>query len=121
MINPMSRKHHTGYFVQGQFVRRGSPAELALSVGAAPSKTQLKKASEARQQLGEKLAALTPTAWAKLDLPQTLVDALQDCQAITARAARRRQYQLIGKLMHLVDVDALRAQMQQHLLLPKPK
>ena len=45
----------------------------------------------------------------RIDLPETLLAAVRDCQKITAHGARRRQMQYIGKLMRGVDEEPIRA------------
>lgn len=68
-----------------------------------PSKTQLKRESDALQKLGEDLLTLPDSRLNALDMPETLRFALRDCKKITAHGGRRRQLQYIGKLMRQVD------------------
>nr|WP_164504255.1 ribosome biogenesis factor YjgA [Nitrosomonas sp. HPC101] len=68
-----------------------------------PSKTRLKQEMHALQALGERLVELEPARIAELDLPEKLIDALQEARKITSHGARRRQMQFIGKLMRTVD------------------
>lgn len=84
-----------------------------LNPDSPPSKTRRKQAMDELQTLGEQLAEL-PTdrlkkILAKLDLSETLADALRECQRITAHGARRRQLQYIGKLMRDADPAPIRA------------
>lgn len=80
---------------------------------ATPSKTRKKQAMEELQSLGEQLAELPgdrlKKILAKLDLPETLADALRECQRITAHGARRRHLQYIGKLMRDTDPAPIQA------------
>jgi ribosome-associated protein len=69
----------------------------------APSKTRRKKEMHARQDMGERLAELDPKRLATFDLPEALVDAINDVRRMRAHGARRRQMQLIGKLMREID------------------
>ena len=91
------------------------PAELAknASVGPldedgvpiydGPSKTQLKRESAALQNLGAALVELPADRLKKIDMPENLLVALLETQRIHAHGARKRQMQLVGKLMRGVD------------------
>lgn len=68
-----------------------------------PSKTREKKEMHARQEIGERLAQLDPRSLSMFDLPEGLMDAINDARSMRAHGARRRQMQLIGKLMREVD------------------
>jgi ribosome-associated protein len=68
-----------------------------------PSKTRVKQAMHALQELGEQLAKLDPAKISELDLPENLTEALLAARKMTKHGARRRQMQLIGKLMRSVD------------------
>ena len=74
----------------------------------APSKTQLKRESDALQALGKELLAMPDSRLNLLDLPETLRFALRDGKKITANEGKRRQLQYIGKLMRKVDAEPLR-------------
>ncbi len=69
-----------------------------------PSKTRRKKEMHALQDIGERLVEIDLKRLHELDLPETLADAIVEARRIRAHGARRRQLQLIGKLMR--DVDA---------------
>jgi ribosome-associated protein len=73
-----------------------------------PSKTRRKEASHDLQLLGAALVELSDERLAGLGLTEPLLDALQAYRRIRSHEARRRQMQLIGKLMRLADVDAAR-------------
>lgn len=113
----MPRKPTKGYFVRGQFVAAGSELdqelkrELKGSVDM--SKTDLKKHSERLQALGEALLTLRGDLMARVreqhDLPDKLIDALDEAQRITNFEGRRRQMQYIGKLMRKLDDEAVAA------------
>lgn len=70
---------------------------------SAPSKSRKKRDVEALQDLGVQLVALSPDRLKKIDLPENLRDAVREAQRITSHGARRRQFQLIGKLMREID------------------
>jgi ribosome-associated protein len=73
-----------------------------------PSKTQRKQEMNALQQLGEELLRLAPAQLDRLELPESLRDALRQAAQITAHEGRRRQIQYIGRLMRQVDPEPLR-------------
>jgi len=77
-----------------------------------PSKTQRKRDSLALQDLGQELTRLTAQQLAELDLPDRLVDAVLAAQHISKFGALRRQIQYIGRLMHEVDAEAIRARLR---------
>lgn len=72
------------------------------------SRSQLKRESSALQALGEELAALDPASFAQIPLAGPaegdLRQAVADLRAMTSHEARRRQLQLLGRLMR--DIDA---------------
>lgn len=68
------------------------------------SKSEKKRQMHALQNMGEQLVALTPAELAKIELPETLLDALLIAKRVTAHEGRRRQMQYIGKLMRDVDI-----------------
>ncbi|MEJ7930917.1 ribosome biogenesis factor YjgA [Ramlibacter sp. AN1015] len=108
----MSRKPKRGYFVRGQFVAEGSELDQQLKAelkGSDISKTDLKRESEQLQKLGESLMTLSSDRLQALQLPEKLVDALDEARRITNFEGRRRQTQFIGKLMRLLDEDTLQA------------
>ncbi len=76
--------------------------------GLPPSRTQLKREAEALQALGEELVELRPAQLAEVPLSEELAEAVRLAQRITAKGGRRRQLQLIGKLMRRVDPDPIR-------------
>jgi ribosome-associated protein len=74
-----------------------------------PSKTRRKQASHDLQSLGEALLELGDDHLASLGLGEGLVDAIRASRRIKSHEARRRQMQLIGKLMRSADVELARA------------
>lgn len=73
-----------------------------------PSKTRLKQASHALQDLGEAVVALPDARLADLPVPESLVDAIRQYKKTRTHEGRRRQMQYIGKLMRLCDVEPMR-------------
>lgn len=74
-----------------------------------PSKTKIKEQMNDLQDLGNELVKLGKEKLAKLDLPQSLLEAIKEAKRLTANGAIRRQSQYIGKLMRNgIDADDLR-------------
>lgn len=72
-----------------------------------PSKSQRKRDMLALQALGRQLVDLADGTLKKLELPESLAEAISETRKLKSREARRRHLQLIGKLMRTVDVEAL--------------
>jgi ribosome-associated protein len=108
----MSRKPKKGYFVKGEFVAEGSELDLQLraeQTGGEASRTELKRESTELQKLGEALLTLRGDLMARLDLPESLLTALDQVKRITNFEGRRRQMQYVGKLMRAQDEETLQA------------
>ncbi|MCL1916487.1 MAG: DUF615 domain-containing protein [Desulfovibrionaceae bacterium] len=71
------------------------------------SRSQKKRESAALQSLGEELARLPHEQLPALALPPELEEALRLLPTINAHEARRRQKQLIGRLMRLLEEDEI--------------
>ncbi len=76
------------------------------------SKSQRKREMAELQRLGERLVALTPARLQSLPLSPRLADAIREARRIKSHEARRRQLQLVGKLMRDVDASHIREQLQ---------
>lgn len=74
-----------------------------------PSKSAMKRANLALQQLGEDLTRLGPSELEALPLDERLLEAVIEARQMKSHSALRRQRQLIGKLMRTADADAIRA------------
>jgi len=72
------------------------------------SRTQKKKEDRRLQQLGESLAALSPDQLDRIEMPETLREAVRFARGIKSRGARRRQFQYIGVLMRGIDASSIR-------------
>ncbi len=83
-----------------------------------PSKTRMKQASHELQDLGEALVAFPDHRLEPLGLSEPLLDAVRACRGMRSHEARRRQMQLIGKLMRSVDVEPIRAAIAESQLGP---
>ena len=77
--------------------------------GATPSKSQRKRDMLALQVIGESLLPLADDRLQRLPISPELIDAVRLAREIRAHEGRRRQMQLIGRLMREIDADALRA------------
>lgn len=108
----MPRKSSRGYYVRGQFVTAGSEEDLQFKAemkGRDTSRADKKRESEALQALGEALLSLRGDLFARLELPESLTEALTEARRITDFEGRRRQMQYVGKLMRKLDDDAVQA------------
>jgi ribosome-associated protein len=72
------------------------------------SKTQRKKAMHDLQDLGAQLVQLPFERLAELQLPEVLLDALDEYRRTRSHEGRRRQMQYIGKLMRQADEASIR-------------
>ena len=107
----MSHKPHKGYYVNGEFVLAASNADQRarseLQENSAPSRTELKNASEKSQKIGEQLLVLPEHLITQLPLPEALEEAIHEAKRITKLGARRRQTKLIGKMIRRLEPEAL--------------
>jgi ribosome-associated protein len=103
----MSRKPKKGYYVKGVFVAEGSERDLELKAELKgtwdSTRTDLKKESDALQDLGEQLLGLRTKLLERLQLPEKLMDAFAEHKRLTNFEAKRRQMQFIGKLMRKLE------------------
>jgi ribosome-associated protein len=79
------------------------------------SKTRKKKDMLALQDLGVKLVELNEQQLLTMQLPESLLDAVQDARRLTKHEARRRQMQYIGRLMRDIDAAPIRDRLEQWL------
>jgi ribosome-associated protein len=87
--------------------RPHSPVLSTADVPLTPSKTQRKRDAHALQALGVQLVALSTAQLARLDLPESLHEAVVAAQRMRAHGARTRQMQSIGTLMRQLDPRVL--------------
>jgi ribosome-associated protein len=78
-----------------------------------PSKSQLKRESTALQDMGTQLVELSASQLDKIAMPDALRIALREAQRITKNGAIRRQRQYIGKLMRDVDIEPIKAALDE--------
>ncbi|WP_310626780.1 ribosome biogenesis factor YjgA [Limnohabitans sp.] len=115
----MSRKPKKGYFVRGQFVAEGSELDLELKAERKGteglSRTDRKKDSDDRQDLGVELLTLRTELIERLNtqghMTEQLREALAEARRITNFEGKRRQMQYVGKLMRKLSeasIDAVK-------------
>jgi ribosome-associated protein len=83
-------------------------AEDAFGEDSRPSKSARKRHMHGLQDLGQELTELPASRVAALALPEPLRDALAEYRRIRSHEGRRRQMQLIGKLMRQADEAPIR-------------
>ncbi len=113
----MSRKPKKGYFVRGQFVAEGSELDLELKAELKGteglSRTDRKKDSDDRQDLGVELLTLRSELIARLNtqghMTDQLREALAEARRITNFEGKRRQMQYVGKLMRKLSEESIEA------------
>jgi len=111
----MSRKPKKGYFVRGQFVAEGSELDLELKAELKGteglSRTDRKKDSDERQDLGVEMLTLRNDLSERLHaqghVTDQLREALAEARRITNFEGKRRQMQYVGKLMRKLSEDAI--------------
>ena len=64
-----------------------------------PSKTEMKRQSDALQALGQELVESPRDRVKRVPMPEDVLDAILECQNIKNHEGRRRQMQFIGKKM----------------------
>lgn len=72
------------------------------------SRSELKREAESLQVLGTKLIDLRPDQLKKIEIDETLRDAVEEAKRLKPRSnALKRQRQYIGKLMRYEDADTI--------------
>ncbi len=71
------------------------------------SKSAVKREMTALQKLGEELVNLSPAKLAKIPMPEQLQEAVMLARRLKNREGKRRQLQYIGKIMRVIDSDAI--------------
>lgn len=71
------------------------------------SKSQLKREMQALQDIGKQLVELPESQLQKFELPEKLINAIQEARRLKKNEAKRRQMQFIGKLMRTVDTETI--------------
>ncbi len=96
---------------QGQEVVNAEPPPMTQ--GRRRSKTKAKEEVEALQELGRRLVGVGNDRLKKLEIPESLLDAVLEAKRITSHGALRRQMQYIGKLMRDVDTDPIQEMLDE--------
>ncbi|MYN17306.1 DUF615 domain-containing protein [Rugamonas sp. FT107W] len=68
-----------------------------------PSKSELKRQSDALQKMGETLVESPRDRVKRVPMPEDVRDAILECQQITNHEGRRRALQFVGKKMRTLD------------------
>ena len=79
------------------------------------SKTRRKKDMLALQDVGAQLVELNEQQLETMQLPESLLAAVQEARRLTKHEAKRRQMQYIGRLMRDIDAAPIRDRLQQWL------
>ncbi|KTC92229.1 ribosome biogenesis factor YjgA [Legionella cincinnatiensis] len=79
------------------------------------SKSQKKREADFLQKMGVKFIDLNITKLNLLPLPENLYKAIIDAKSIKSHGAKRRQAQLIGKLMRAADYEEILSVYEQML------
>lgn len=77
------------------------------------SKTKAKSEMDALQEMGKRLVEVGNDRLKKLDIPETLLDAVREAKRISSFGALRRQMQYIGKLMRDVDIEPIQEMLDE--------
>jgi ribosome-associated protein len=77
------------------------------------SKTRRKKDMLALQDLGTQLVELNEQQLQTMQLPESLLEAVQEARRLSKHEARRRQMQYIGRLMRDIDAEPIRDRLEQ--------
>jgi ribosome-associated protein len=75
------------------------------------SKTRRKKQMHDLQAVGARLVALSAEELARIEMPESLREAVQDARRFTRHEARRRQLQYIGRIMRDIDAGPITEQL----------
>lgn len=78
-----------------------------------PSKSQLKRESQALQELGDRLTGFSDDQLAELPLSDPLREAIKSARNMRANSARKRQVQYIGKLLRQGDTEGILEALEQ--------
>ena len=79
------------------------------------SKTQRKKEAHEANTLGGRIVALKKKEFGKLDLPESIYDAIKTAREIHSNGARKRQLQYIAKLLRNEDCTIIEQQLEDIL------
>ncbi|MFA9216790.1 MAG: ribosome biogenesis factor YjgA [Sphingomonadaceae bacterium] len=72
-----------------------------------PSKSEMKRQSDALQKMGETLVEAPRDRVKRVPMPEEVLEAILACQQITNHEGRRRQMQFVGKRMRTLDENEI--------------
>ena len=75
------------------------------------SKTRRKKQMTDLQKVGAELVRLSPEQLARIEMPESLREAVLACKRFTKHEAIRRQMQYIGRIMRDLDAEPIALQL----------
>lgn len=78
-----------------------------------PSKSQRKRDAHAVKDLGETLVNLEASQLTKFDLPEFIVNVINETRRIKKHGARKRQIMYLGKQLRQLDTDVLMQQLEK--------
>jgi len=73
-----------------------------------PSKTQRKRDVEALVDLAKRLIELDASKLANMNIPSSLLEAIEQGKTIQTHAAKKRQFKFIAKMLYDIDTTAIR-------------
>lgn len=77
------------------------------------SRSEKKRRSTAIQKIGEELASFPISAIRSFNLPPDLLQEYEELHSITKHEAKRRKMQYIGKMLRDVDIEPIRARIEE--------
>ncbi len=90
------------------------PMQKVDNLPTRKSRSQLKREMTALQVIGIELVALGPEVLRKAPLPPELKQAVLEAKRIKKHEAKRRQLQLVGKLMREVEMTEIKDFLRYH-------
>ncbi len=100
------------YFARLLFPMMHSDEDNLEEQDLPPSKTKIKKQMLDLQDIGEQLVALSKDKLKQIELPERLLEAVQEMKRINKFGAQRRQMQFIGRLMRDVETAPILAKLE---------
>lgn len=77
------------------------------------SRSEKKRRSTAIQKIGEELASYPISAVRSFNLPDFILQEFEELYTITKHEARRRKMQYIGKMLREIDIEPIRARIEE--------
>ena len=78
-----------------------------------PSKSQRKRDAHVIKDLGEALTNLDPSQLTKFDLPEFIVDVINETRRVKKHGARKRQLMYLAKQLRQIDTEPLFLQLEK--------